>query len=150
NGDKKARDKVHKYQCMAGCAFSNVGLGMAHGISHAIGGKYNLSHGLLNAICLPYVLKYNSRDEEVKERLNYLAEQIRAKDFIKEVVELNKNLNIPLSFRDLGLDEKEFFQNIDALTENSLKGSTRVNPIKVSFDEMKHILSCIFYGKIDL
>ncbi|MBZ4664180.1 MAG: iron-containing alcohol dehydrogenase [Caloramator sp.] len=150
NGDKKARDKVHKYQCMAGCAFSNVGLGMAHGISHAIGGKYNLSHGLLNAVCLPYVLKFNSKDEEVKERLNYLSLQIGTKDFIKAVVELNKNLNIPLSFKDLGLDEKEFFQRIDELTENSLKGSTRVNPVKVNFDEMKHILSCIFYGNMDL
>ncbi|SHF20839.1 iron-containing alcohol dehydrogenase [Caloramator proteoclasticus] len=150
NGDKKARDKVHKYQCMAGCAFSNVGLGMAHGISHAIGGKYNLSHGLLNAVCLPYVLKFNSKDEEVKERLKYLSLQIGTKDFIKEVVELNKNLNIPLSFKDLGLDEKEFFQNIDELTENSLKGSTRVNPVKVNFDEMKQILSCIFYGNMDL
>ncbi|WDC85091.1 iron-containing alcohol dehydrogenase [Caloramator sp. mosi_1] len=135
---------------MAGCAFSNVGLGMAHGISHAVGGRYNLSHGLLNAVCLPYVLKYNSRDEEVKERLNYLKVQIGKTDFIKAVVELNKNLNIPLSFKELGIDEKEFMQNIDELTENSLKGSTRVNPIKINFDEMKYILNCIFYGNIDL
>ncbi|CDF57169.1 iron-containing alcohol dehydrogenase [Thermobrachium celere] len=150
NGDKKARDKVHKYQCMAGCAFSNVGLGMAHGISHAIGGKYNLSHGLLNAICLPYVLKYNSRDFEVDQRLNYLASLIGSDSFINSVIDLNKSLNIPLSFKDLGIDENDFFENIEEITSNSLKGSTRVNPVKVSFDEMKNILKCIFYGDMGL
>lgn len=147
DGDIISRDKVHKYQCMAGCAFSNVGLGMAHGISHALGGKYNLSHGLLNAICLPYILKFNSRDKEVLNRLEILAEAIKVNNFIDAVIELNKSLNIPLSLKEALIDEEEFIKSINELTENSLKGSTRVNPVKINFDEMQEILKAIYYGE---
>jgi alcohol dehydrogenase class IV len=65
----ESREKVHNYQSMAGMAFHNVGLGMAHGISHAFGGKYDLGHGLTNGIALPYVLQFNSRDVIVKDKL---------------------------------------------------------------------------------
>lgn len=149
DGDIISRDKVHKYQCMAGCAFSNVGLGMAHGISHAIGGKYDLPHGLLNAICLPYVLKFNSKDKDVEKRLENLAEAIKVNNFIDAVIELNKSLNIPLSFKEALVDEEEFLKSINELTENSLQGSTRVNPVKVNYDEMQDILKAIYYGELN-
>ena len=57
---------------MAGLAFANVGLGMVHGIAHAFGGTFNLGHGLVNAVALPYVLQYNVQDQEVESRLAYL------------------------------------------------------------------------------
>jgi alcohol dehydrogenase class IV len=41
-----SREKVHSFQCMAGMAFSNSGLGMVHGVSHAFGGKYNIARRL--------------------------------------------------------------------------------------------------------
>lgn len=44
-GSLESREKVHNFQCMAGMAFSNSGLGIVHGVSHAFGGKYNLAHG---------------------------------------------------------------------------------------------------------
>src|SRR5699024_919085 len=71
-GDVESRQKVHNYQSMAGCAFTNAGLGMAHGIAHAIGGMFDLGHGLINAVVLPYVLEYNAQDPEVKEKLDHL------------------------------------------------------------------------------
>ncbi|QCX33778.1 iron-containing alcohol dehydrogenase [Caloramator sp. E03] len=146
-GDLESREKVHIYSTMAGSAFSNVGLGMAHGISHAFGGKFDFSHGLLNAVALPYVLRYNSRDKEVKRRLNYLSKLIDATDFIEAVITLNKKLNIPSSFKDIGLSEKDFSNNFSELLENSLKGSTKVNPIEITENEMKKILYAIYYGK---
>ena len=42
-------------------AFSNAGLGMVHAMAHALGGHYNLPHGVCNAVLLPYVLAFNSR-----------------------------------------------------------------------------------------
>lgn len=148
NGDLESREKVHIYSTMAGSAFTNVGLGMAHGISHAFGGKFDFSHGLLNAIALPYVLGYNSRDKEVKRRLNYLSKLIDTTDFIEAVIDLNKKLNIPSSFKDMGLLEEEFLNAFDELLENSLKGSTRVNPIEITKEEMRKILHTIYYGEI--
>lgn len=145
--DKESREKVHNYQAMAGCAFSNVGLGMAHGISHAFGGRYNYSHGLLNAIALPYVLEFNSRDSTVNQRLKNLARAIGTDNFIESVKSLNKVLNIPKSFADLGLERDVFTKDLELLAENSLKGSTRVNPVKVIKEDMKRILQCIYNGE---
>ncbi|MFZ5969345.1 MAG: iron-containing alcohol dehydrogenase [Bacillota bacterium] len=146
-GDVYSREKIHNYQCMAGCAFTNVGLGMAHGISHAIGGMFDYGHGLTNAVALPYVLRFNKKDEEVAQRLDELARSIDEEDFIKAVESLNKRLGIPSSFRDMGISQRDFEKNFEELVDNSLKGSTRANPIPVTKEAMKRILWDIFEGK---
>ncbi|HYE83228.1 MAG TPA: iron-containing alcohol dehydrogenase [Clostridia bacterium] len=146
-GTIEYREKVHNYQCIAGSAFANVGLGMAHGISHAIGGRFNYGHGLLNAVVLPYVLQFNSRDEHVKERLQYLASRVGAGSFIDAIKQMNKRLSIPDSFKEMGITGEDFDQNFDILVTNSLKGSTRVNPVKISQEEMKRVLQYIYEGK---
>lgn len=146
-GTIEYREKVHNFQCIAGSAFANVGLGMAHGISHAIGGRFNYGHGLLNAVILPYALQYNSRDPLVRERLQYLAARIGARCFVDAIKELNSRLSIPRSFRELGITEEQFRQGLEALTENSMKGSTRVNPVPITADEMKRVLECIYEGR---
>jgi alcohol dehydrogenase class IV len=142
----ESREKMHNYQCMAGLAFANSGLGMAHGIAHAIGGKFDLGHGLANAIVLPYVLKFNSRDPEVSIRLEQLSFEIGNSNFIQSVVDLNEKLNIPKSFKEAGILESDFYDNFDVLVENSLLGSTLVNPVKISRQEMAELLKEIFIG----
>ncbi|WP_432664929.1 iron-containing alcohol dehydrogenase [Wukongibacter baidiensis] len=142
----ESREKVHNYQCIAGMAFHNVGLGMAHGISHAFGGKYDLGHGLLNGIALPYVLHYNSKDPVVKEKLDYLAKAMKVDSMVEAVRNLNRMLNIPMSFKDAGINEKDFYNDFEELVKNSLKGSTRSNPIDISKEEMEKILKSIFEG----
>lgn len=146
-GDVESREKVHNYQCMAGSAFSNVGLGMSHGISHAFGGKFNLGHGLLNAIALPFVLEFNSADQEVANKLDYLGKLIGKKNFIKAIRKLNKKLNIPKSFKAAGIEINEFESNFDELVANSLKGSTRRNPVPVTKEDMEKILWKIYGNK---
>lgn len=147
NKTRESREKVHHYQCIAGIAFDNVGLGMAHGISHAIGGMFNLGHGLTNAIVLPYILEYNTQDETVKAKLSQLARYINQPDFITAIRNLNEILNIPCSFEAAGISQQSFRENIDVLVQNSLKGATRVNPVKVTGKEIKDILTAIYYGK---
>lgn len=145
--DPVAREKVHNYQSMAGCAFANVGTGMDHGIAHAMGGKYDLGHGLLIAVALPYVLEFNSRDAEVKAKLDYLARRIGQSDFVKAVRKLNLQVGIPVSFKALGIAEADFNRDLDGLVENSLKGSTKANPVPVTEDAMKSILRRIYEGE---
>lgn len=142
-----SREKVHHYQCLAGLAFDNVGLGMAHGISHAIGGMFDLGHGLTNAIALPYVLKFNSQNEQVASRLAVLAQSIGQRDFIKAVENLNLALNIPRSFKEAGITAEQFKGGFAVLVQNSLKGATRINPVQVSEAQMAYILTCIFEGR---
>jgi alcohol dehydrogenase class IV len=146
-GDIEYREKVHNYQSIAGSAFANVGLGMAHGISHAIGGRFNYGHGLLNAVVLPYVLQFNSRDKVVQEKLQYLASRIGSSSFIDSIKELSRRLSIPASFKEMGITIEDFTDNFDMLAVNSLKGSTRVNPVKISLEEMKSVLKYIYEGR---
>lgn len=146
-GDLEYREKVHNYQSIAGSAFANVGLGMAHGISHAIGGRFNYAHGLLNAVVLPYVLQFNSRDKLVQEKLQYLASRIGSGDFIESIKGMSRRLSIPGSFKEMGITIEDFTDNFDMLAVNSLKGSTRVNPVKISLEEMKSVLKHIYEGR---
>jgi alcohol dehydrogenase class IV len=149
NKDVESRQKVHNYQSMAGMAFSNSGLGMVHGISHAFGGKYNLAHGLTNAIILPYAMKYNSRDNEVSKKFNKLSAAINT-DIIEKVVSLNKELGIASCIKDVGISEDDFNRDYELLVKNSMCGSTVVNPIKIDIEVMKKLVKTVYYGtKID-
>ena len=146
-GDLDSRQKVHNYQCMAGMAFSNAGLGMVHGIAHAFGGRYNLGHGLLNAVLLPYVLAFNRRDERVKQRLDFLAAVTGEGEVTGQVKRLKERIGIPQTLAQTGIAEETFWKDFDWLAENSLGGSTRVNPIQVSKEEMKTLLKTAYYGE---
>ncbi|MBP1744580.1 MAG: putative butanol dehydrogenase, nadph-dependent [Firmicutes bacterium] len=141
-----SREKMHNFQCMAGLAFTNTGLGMSHGIAHAIGGKFGLGHGLTNAVALPYVLEFNSRSPEVELRLRELT-RAAGTDFISAVRELNEKMNVPGTFREAGINERDFFRNFDELVENSMMGSTRSNPVKISRDEMAGLLRDMYSGR---
>lgn len=146
-GDIESRQKVHNYQCLAGMGFTNSGLGMDHGIAHAFGGRFGTSHGLLNAVALPYVLKYNARDDQVREDLSQLSAEI-GEDIIDLVERLNKHFGVPKSFKDMGLDEKDFKTYYEDLLDKSLQGSTKRNPVAMTREEMDKVLQSIYYGKI--
>ncbi|NRT72133.1 iron-containing alcohol dehydrogenase [Clostridium beijerinckii] len=145
NKDIESRQKVHNYQSMAGMAFSNSGLGMVHGISHAFGGKYNLAHGLTNAIILPYAMKYNSRDKEVFKKFEKLSTAVGF-NIIEKVESLNKELGIAGCIKDAGISEEDFNRDYDLLVENSMCGSTVANPIKIDIEVMKKLVKTVYNG----
>ncbi|MEM7182366.1 MAG: iron-containing alcohol dehydrogenase [Spirochaetota bacterium] len=57
--DIQARGAMLVASFMAGVAFNHAGVGMVHGISHALGGVYHLPHGVANSIILPFSVEYN-------------------------------------------------------------------------------------------
>ncbi len=68
-----AREKMLLASYLAGWAMQNAGLGLVHGMSHQVGAFYHHHHGLLNAILLPYVVKYNySVSKEKMDNINKL------------------------------------------------------------------------------
>ena len=71
--DEAARTMMAYAENVAGMAFSNAGLGMVHAMAHALGGHYNLPHGVCNAVLLPYVLAFNSRSPVCRERFITIA-----------------------------------------------------------------------------
>ncbi len=56
----EARESMALASYMAGVAFSNSGLGLTHSMAHQIGPKYNLPHGMANAILIPSVMAFNA------------------------------------------------------------------------------------------
>ena len=57
--DAKARDGMAVAQYVAGMAFSNVGLGLVHGMAHPMGSLFDIPHGVANALLLPTIMEWN-------------------------------------------------------------------------------------------
>ena len=82
DGDMIARDTMHNAQCLAGMAFSNALLGIVHSMAHKTGAAFSgghIIHGCANAMYLPKVIKYNSKNEEAAERYAEIARFIDLK-----------------------------------------------------------------------
>ena len=99
-----ARDKMLQASFNAGVAFTRSYVGYVHAIAHSLGGKYNIPHGLANAIILPVVLKKFGKS--IHKKLWELAVYAKlcnrthsfeygAEVFIEKIEQLNKNMNIP-------------------------------------------------------
>jgi len=155
NGDVEARDEMHIAQCLAGMAFSNALLGIAHSMAHKIGGVFHVPHGLANAILLPYVIDFNKK--ACGDRYAKIAKNLGLKgntqdeliDSLTDMIrDLNKTMNIPDSFKENGMTKEEFEANVDFISENAIKDAcTGSNPRPVNVDEMKKILTCTFTGE---
>ena len=169
NGTNRvAREKMHNASTIAGMAFTNAFLGINHSLAHKLGAEFHLPHGRLNAILLPYVIKYNSskptkfvsfpkyeyfiadqKYAEIARKMGFDASTIEkgVDSLIKEIQKLNKDLNIPSSFKEAGIDEKEFLAKIDILADRAFEDQcTTANPRLPLVSELKQILIDSYYG----
>lgn len=154
-GNVEARNEMHMAQCLAGMAFSNALLGISHSMAHKIGGVFHIAHGLANAILLPYVVDFNKKS--CGSRYATIARTLKLAgntddeliDSLTDMIrDLNKAMNIPLSFKENGMTKEEFDANVDFIAENALKDAcTGSNPRPINFNEMKKILTCTFTGE---
>lgn len=153
-GDKEAREQMHYAQCLAGMAFSNALLGICHSMAHKTGAVFHIPHGCANAIYLPHVIKFNSKTS--LERYAKIAKQISlpgntneelVDSLINLVKELNKKMQIPATLKEYGIDEQEFKDKVDLISERAIGDAcTGSNPRQLNKDEMKKIFECVYYG----
>lgn len=143
-----AREKMHNYQCAAGLAFTNAGLTMVHGISHALGGYYNYAHGLLNAVVLPYVLAYNRKEPSVAEKMQKLGQLSGYDDFLEAIYTLRSVLQIPDTIREIGLSEADYRRDRAMLAIHSLMGPTKFNPVPMDQNSIIEVLDQCYYGRL--
>lgn len=144
-GDLESRQRMHEYACMAGMAFSNAGLGMVHGISHAFSAFYNTAHGLANTVILPYVLDYNRQDPWVARELDRLSAALGG-DVVERVRALSRKVGIPACLRDAGIPEADFLRDEAQLIAGAMLGSTKVNPIPMTPETIAPIVRAAYYG----
>lgn len=170
NGDMEARDVMHDAQCMAGMAFSNALLGIVHSMAHKTGAAYadygaHIIHGAANAMYLPKVIAFNSKDPEALKRYGVIADYMHlgGKDD-KEKVQLliqylrgmNDALKIPHGIKTYGKDsypteegfvpEKVFLERLPEVAKNAIADAcTGSNPRQPSQEEMEKLLKCCYY-----
>ena len=163
DGDMEARDKMHNAQCLAGMAFSNALLGIVHSMAHKTGAAYSgghIVHGCANAMYLPKVIKYNSKNSEAAERYAYIAKFIGLEGntvdelvdaLINELKSMNKALEIPSCIKDYEggiIDEAEFNSKLKDVAALAISDAcTGSNPRQPSQEEMEKLLTACFYDK---
>ncbi|EPB8165290.1 iron-containing alcohol dehydrogenase [Clostridium perfringens] len=154
NGDMEARGEMHEAQCLAGMAFSNALLGIVHSMAHKVGAVFHIPHGCANAIFLPYVIKYNRKACE--DRYAQIARHIGLKGesereltgaLIDLINKFNKELNIPSSMKEYGIEEDEFKANLKFIAHNAvLDPCTGSNPREINDETMEKLYTCAYYG----
>ena len=121
---------------VAGIAFTNVSLGIVHSMAHTIGGIFHVSHGLADAIILPYIIRYNEQNETAKEVYAKFAKRIGAENLHEAVEALNEKLNIPKCFKEIIPDEEKYMAKLDEMAALAkADGCTKTNPVIPEIDE---------------
>lgn len=151
NGDDVvAREEMALASLFGGLALANAKLGAVHGFAGVIGGLYPIPHGVVCAILLPYSIEANvkalsERDSSsiALKRFDEIAQILtgkkdaRAMEGVIWIKELCDHLKVP-KLGTFGVTEKEFPEIIEkSMVASSMKG----NPIKLTYDELYHILS---------
>ncbi len=129
----------------AGLAFTNVSLGIVHSMAHTLGSYFGISHGLADAIILPFVMKFNLEDETAKAAYSKLAGELGAEDLIWVIKNLNKSIGIPSHISELIPDENGYMEKLEAMSEMALKdGCTKTNPVIPTGEQMKALFIKIY------
>ena len=150
--DEEAVDNMAYAEYIAGMGFSNVGLGIVHSMAHALGAIFDTPHGLANAILLPHVMKFNSREclEAYRNMANALELDINddmsdeeVADYLVDAIkELSKKLRIPQSLTEIGIP----YEAIPLLAEKALADvCTPGNPVNVDINDIKNIYKEAFH-----
>lgn len=144
----RRRETMLNASMVAGMAFTNVSLGIVHSIAHSLGSLFNLSHGLSNAVLLPYVLRFNSRDEKTAALYDRLAGEVGHPSLPEALTRLNEQAGIPKALKDLVPDEQAFMDKLDRLIELSVNdGCTKTNPITPTYEEFKTLIMHAYHGQ---
>lgn len=134
---------------VAGLAFTNVSLGIVHSMAHTLGSYFGISHGLADAIILPYVMEFNLEDETAKTAYSELAKELGANDLIRVVEDLNNSIGIPSHISDLIPDENEYMEKLEVMSEMALNdGCTKTNPVIPTREQMKALFIKIYKAQV--
>jgi alcohol dehydrogenase len=144
--DIDARGNMLVASTMGATAFQR-GLGAIHALSHPFGGLYDAHHGMLNGIIMPYVLKANRKkiEKDIERAAAYLGIKGGFNGFMKWVLALRKEIGIPHTLKDIGIDTKR----LDEVAEMAVRDpSAGGNPIQFSVKQYKALAKKCVIGDL--
>ena len=169
--DPIAREKIHYAATLAGMAFANAFLGLCHSMAHKLGAAFNLPHGIANALLINQIIKYNSTDcpkkqgifpqykyPNAKAKYGQVADQLglggnnddeKVELLINAITELKKEIKIPLSIKEMGVSESDFYGKLDEIVELAFDDQcTGANPVYPLMEDIKEIYIKAYKGEI--
>ena len=135
---------------MASMSFSNARLGVIHAIAHALGGYYNIPHGLACAVLLPPAMEFSLI--AVPEKLakiatimggcaEYSSPLAAAEKSIGLIRELMRQLDLPENLEQFGVNEAE----IPAIAKNAVATGIHLStPRRVDLECIERIMKAAF------
>ena len=164
----EAREKMHNASTMAGMAFGNAFLGISHSMAHKVGGEFEIAHGRINAILLPYVIRYNGikqgklstwpkynyyvADEKYHELaiaigLNPTSVEEGVEMFAEACHKLGVDLDIEMNFKAQGVNEKAYMAKTSELAYLAYEDQcSPANPRLPLVKDMEEILINAYHG----
>lgn len=168
--DPEAREGMANAATMAGMAFANAFLGVCHSMAHKLGAFHHIAHGIANALMIDHVIRFNCAEAPTKMGTfsqyaypNTLAKYARfaegcgctgkddaekVENFIKALDDLKQKIGIKESIQAYGIDEKDFLDRLDEMTEQAFDDQcTGANPRYPLMEEIKQMYLDAYYGK---
>ncbi len=153
--DKEAREKMHYAATMAGLAFSNSQIGVAHALGHSLGAIFKIPHGRTVAVFLPYTIRYNAK--EAMDRYATIAGAINIKSetdqqavdgLIEAVRKLLRELDEPTSVQEMGISWEDYQSKLNDLVERAIASTgTIANPRVPTAEEYRKLFIYAFKGE---
>ena len=169
--DPQAREKVHYAATIAGMAFANSFLGVCHSMAHKLGAMFHVPHGLANALLINQVIKFNASDKPVKQtafpqykypcakaKYGQIADELglggknddeKVQLLIEALTQMKKDLNLPMSIKEFGIEEADFMAKLDEMVELAFDDQcTGANPRYPLMSEIKQMYIDAYNGVI--
>ena len=167
--DRKAWEKMADAATMAGMAFANAFLGVCHSMAHKLGAFHHLPHGIANALMIEEVLRFNAAEIPAKMgtfpqydhphtlarygeiadwlKLGGSTDEEKLENLIRAIRELKETIGIKPTIRDYGIDEEDFLERLDAMTEQAFDDQcTGANPRYPLMAEIRQMYLNAYYG----
>ncbi|MBO5213101.1 MAG: lactaldehyde reductase [Clostridia bacterium] len=146
----KAREQMALGQYVAGMAFSNVGLGCVHSMAHPLGARFDIAHGVANALLLPTVMEFNMPACEIKygriaKAMGVDTTEMDTKEAAQAAVDavkqLSIDLGIPQTLREIGIPEDALEQLASDAFNDVCTGG---NPREITQDDILELYKKVY------
>jgi len=136
-GDTSRRQRIHIAATMAAMAFNQAGLGLCHGLAHALGARFHVPHGRLNAVLLPPVIGCNGHAAGEKyarlaQAMGFVGNTptLGVRNLKNGLIRLRQQLSLPGTLQEAGIDSAQLRGQMEAIVSDALADPCcKTNPL---------------------